>query len=713
MTAMPSGSASAPAFTAARVHEYALLGMLASGYFAVLGSGELDPLTAVVTLAALCLRGLMIAGVVNLEVPAALVAAATVIYAVFYAVDYLYISADFLTATVHMIFFVTVVKVLTARTPRDHTYIKVIATLELLAAAMLSVHVSFFVFLAAFLLFTIAALASGEVAHSLRQLGPDSPAGRPVAPAAMLGFPRRLSILSLCLFGGIIAMTAVLFFVLPRTARAALQRFAPESYHLPGFADEVTLGEIGEIKQNSAPVMHIRPYGRDGLLAVRWRGAALASFDGKRWFNPPAPGQPLRPEQGSLRFAAVAHARPGLSIRYEVQLNDIASDTLFFAGTPESISIQVPLLFRSPSGSLSVPRRNVSGLRYGAYSFVEDETALPERAPRPLDPSERAALLDLPDLDPRVAALAADWTAGLTSPAEMARAIEYRLRSDYGYTLDLGSTAVADPVAHFLLVRRQGHCEYFASSMAVMLRAIGIPARVVTGFLSGVYNPMTGWQIVRASDAHTWVEAWLPGSGWTTFDPTPPDPSATPGSLWSQAALLFDAADQFWRDWVVGYDFEHQLYLASQMQDGTRRLRFAWMDSARRWFESGASAGRAWAVEAAAAAVLGIGLLFWGPGLRRWAGSHLRLRRARRGEAHPTDATLLYERMLALLARRGFHKSPWSTPAEFARVLPPTELAILVEDLTAVYNQVRFGGRSDAAPRMVRLLSRIESLLAA
>jgi len=97
-------------------------------------------------------------------------------------------------------------------------------------------------------------------------------------------FPRRLGVLAIFLFAGILAMTSALFFVLPRTARAALERFVPARYHLPGFANEVTLGQLGEIKQSSAPVMHIQKYRGEGLLDVRWRGAALTEFDGKRWF---------------------------------------------------------------------------------------------------------------------------------------------------------------------------------------------------------------------------------------------------------------------------------------------------------------------------------------------------------------------------------------------------------------------------------------------
>ena len=110
-----------------------------------------------------------------------------------------------------------------------------------------------------------------------------------------------------------------------------------------------------------------------------------------------------------------------------------------------------------------------------------------------------------------------------------------------------------------LFERKKGHCEYFASSMAVMLRTLGIPSRVVTGFQSGVYNPMTGWQVIRASDAHSWVEAWIEGRGWTTFDPTPFDPSGGDAGVLSRLSLLADTATQFWNDWVMSYDLGHQV----------------------------------------------------------------------------------------------------------------------------------------------------------
>jgi hypothetical protein len=139
-------------------------------------------------------------------------------------------------------------------------------------------------------------------------------------------------------------------------------------------------------------------------------------------------------------------------------------------------------------------------------------------------------------------------------------------------------------------------------------------------------------------------------------------------------------------------------------------VRFGWLDDLRAGMQSGVRFGREWAIEIVAIGGLALLAILYGPGWARWTRGHLRLRRAQRGDAHPTDATVVYERMLQILERRGYQKPPWLTPVEFARVLPSSELALLVEDLTGAYNQVRFGGRRESAPRMVRLLHRIETL---
>jgi protein-glutamine gamma-glutamyltransferase len=699
-----AGSAAAPAPRVVQVFfEFSLLGMLAAGYLAVVASGYLDWPAALLTLAGLCLRALMAAGVLEFQISGRWVAALTLLYAGFYSIDYYYVSASFLKATVHLVFFLAVMKLLTARTDRDYTYLKMIATLELLAAAVLSANVSFFAFLALFLLFAIATFASGEVRRSAQL-------GQTVVRGGLKAFPRRIGILAGFLFAGVLIMTAGMFFVLPRTARAALERFVPQRYHLTGFSNVVTLGDIGEIKKSSAPVMHVRSYQGEGLLQVRWRGTALSDFDGRQWSNPPGGEIPLRTEHGVLRRPWAA-AGPGHPIIYQVHLNEIASDTLFIAGTPETISINLPVLDFTKGGSFHVPRRFSSGaLSYGVYSFLEEETPDLRPVPEPLPMEARLELLRLPRIDRRIQRLARDMAAGATTESAEARQIENRLRNDYGYTLDLPSAAVADPLANFLFVRKKGHCEYFASAMAVMLRSMGIPSRVVTGFQSGVYNPMTGWQVVRASDAHSWVEAWISDRGWTTFDPTPFDPRASRDGVTARLYLYFDAAEQFWQDWVLSYDLDRQIVLAARMDESARRLRFRWLRSQARRLKLLAESSSAYAPWLAALSAFGIATALCGPAIKRWVSGRLRFRRLVRGKGEASDATLLYQRMLVVLERRGIRKPPWLTPAEFVRVLPSPDLAALANDLTGAYNEFRFGGRREAAPHMLRLLEQMEKL---
>ena len=438
-------------------------------------------------------------------------------------------------------------------------------------------------------------------------------------------------------------------------------------------------------------------------------GAAARSrdSDGKTWFNPSAAyGFSLPVDKGLLIVGRAVQARPGREIGYQVQLDEIASDTLFFAGTPETIKINQGTIYRSAGGAFHV-RDAPSDLVYRAFSFIEDEKAPAILGPGPLAPSDRIDATQKPDnLDPRIPELARAMAGEAVSDEAKARAIEARLRHDYGYTLELPAKPVADPLANFLFVRKKGHCEYFASALAVMLRTLGIPARVVTGFQSGVFNPLSGWQVVRASDAHAWVEAWLEDSGWTVFDATPyASEDAAPGLL-GKVALFYDAADQFWQDWVLRYDLQRQVVLAARLHQlsfdnvpdlgGSRELNLGMLRRA-----VGVVMG---------AVVFAMLVLFFGPDLARWWRNRRRVIRVRRGQGEASDATLLYQRMLALLARRGFQKPAWLTPSEFASVLPASEMAVLVDDLTTAYNELRFGGRRDAAPRLMRMLDRLESL---
>ena len=189
--------------------------------------------------------------------------------------------------------------------------------------------------------------------------------------------------------------------------------------------------------------------------------------------------------------------------------------------------------------------------------------------------------LELPPLDRRIAKLAEEITAQAPSNYDKAVALEQYLSTHFGYTLQLPRTLPQDPLANFLFVRKTGHCEYFASSMAVMLRSLRIPSRMVTGFHGGEFNDLTGQYVVRASDAHSWVEAYFPGSGWISFDPTPAGSLPTRGG-WSRMRLYADAAASFWREWIINYDVSHQRALGKDAASNTRRF----FSEARQWIHS-------------------------------------------------------------------------------------------------------------------------------
>ena len=701
----PDASARAP-LPVERFFQFSLLGLLASGYLAVAGSAYLDFPTIVVTGGGILLRALMVAGIVRLNISERAATFAALVYAAFFPVDYFLLSRDLLTAAVHLVFFLAVLRILTAGNNRDNLYIAVIAFLELLAAAILSINFNFFLCLALFLLFAIAALSSGEIRRSMRK-------GPATSRAGLKYFHPRLALLAVWITIGILALTAGMFFLLPRTADAALSSLTSRQIRVPGYSEHVTLGDIGEFKVSSRAVMHVQIYGNQSMGSAKWRGDVLSDFDGWTWSR----GRMGMGGRGAIAFdghlSLGAHA--GQQRSYRVEFTDLDSRNLFFAGTPETVEGLPDGTVEDPgTASFRLPQTPPSGFRYDVFAVLEEppETA-PASYPSPiLDAQHRERCLRLPSLDPRIAALAESMTAGTANDLARARAIEQGLRTGYGYTLELPRKQVKDPLADFLFVRRKGHCEYFASAMAVMLRTLGIPSRLATGFQLGQYNPISDLWVVRASDAHSWVEAWIPGHGWTTFDPTPPDFSSHSLSVLSKFGLYLDAAETFWQQWVVGYDPHHQGTLADRIQQAVRRLGIGWSDSLAGAGSKWAADGRIWLRRFGPAALAGLlmAVLIWARGPKLWRALSVRRRveRVRRGEASGADATLLYERMLQVLRRQGYQKPVWFTPLEFARSLPAAPFGRQVEQFTAAYNDVRYGGRTDAAPRMSELLDELE-----
>jgi hypothetical protein len=327
--------------------------------------------------------------------------------------------------------------------------------------------------------------------------------------------------------------------------------------------------------------------------------------------------------------------------------------------------------------------------------------------------------LQLPKLDPRIKELAQQITVKAPTEYDKAAAIELYLKSHFQYTLNLNGAQTDDPLAYFLFTRRAGHCEFFAAAMTVMLRSIGVPARYVGGFLPGEYNDVGGDWIVRASDAHTWVEVFFPGYGWITFDPTPPGDNQHSGFL-DRLNMYWDGFQFAWGEWIISYDFAHQVSLASTAQKTGRD----WVDSVRKFYrdkqrqaihlilewDKRAENSR-YFLPSILAILVGILLYLRGRALFVFMMARWSLRARRSGNVTAALATLEYREMLRMLEKRGLIKSPAQTAQEFAAAIPAPEIAAPVAQLTQLYESARFGDHAAPAQQMSALLRAIREIL--
>jgi len=665
-------------------------------------------------------------------------------YLAFFPVDVLWVSRDFsagaqnpglfaaLLASIHLMLFATVVRLFSARSTRDCLFLALLAFSAMLASAILTVDTAFIGFFLVFLGLGVSTFVGLEMRR-----GAEGAAWTPLAsgtPAA-----RRLHA-SLGLTSAAVAISAllagaVIFLALPRFRAGYLSSFNLQPGLISGFSDEVELGRIGEIQQSDEVVMRIKVEG-DAAAAqdMHWRGGAFTSFDGRRWYTEERGAQAVTQDgDGWIQLRPRgSRARPrSRSLQYTVLLEPLASDAVFVAAEPTQIrgqftaSATMPrngrrsYLLQDKTGSISNPFHNFTNVRYQAVSEVprDSDDAL-RGAPLTYSSSIRETYLQLPELDPRIPALAREIAGRERTPLDQARAIERYLPARYGYTLDLAGPAPADPLTHFLFQRRAGHCEYFASAMTIMLRTLGIPARYVNGFLGGEYNDVGGDYILRARYAHSWVEAYFPGYGWAIFDPTPPG-ADRPVTLMTRLSYYWDWFQLQWSEWVVNYDFLRQETLAQNLRSASRdwsarmrgeleRVRDAGAERIRRWQAAIASAPL-W-IPLALAAVIGLAWCARSTTLREWLVLAWRLR-SRSGPLPPHAAALSYRRMLRLLERRGWRKAPEQTPLEFAAALPAGKLAGPVTDLTLLYQAARFGGQAADAGRLALLLAEVQAAL--
>jgi protein-glutamine gamma-glutamyltransferase len=432
-----------------------------------------------------------------------------------------------------------------------------------------------------------------------------------------------------------------------------------------GLGDTLTPGSITRLTASYDIAFRVRFDGPAPPPEERyWRGPVLHEFDGTTWRTGPyAPG-------GAQRLDCLS--RP---YRYRLFLEPtyrrwwLALDTAMDSPSPEvGYTADYQLIARQP-----VSR----SLDYRAISCTH------VRSLAPLSPAARREDTRLPaDRNPRTAALAAQLRHRAGSDGAFVRAALTFLRTA-GFTYSLTPPPLgADPVDDFLFNTRTGFCGHYASAFVDLMRAGGVPSRVVTGYLGGQWNPYDGTLIVRQSDAHAWAEVWLEGRGWTRVDPTAvvaPQrlyrgildllPNAVSASErlvhawpWLSAALeRWAAINGWWNERVVGFDSRAQLNVLRELGFRSPQLRDA-----------------AWAFAAT--------LLAWLAWVSWQLGS---------GAAGPRLDRLgrAYTRLCRKLARTGLRRAPHQGPLAYAHAIVRLrpDLALRVPPLLAAYAELRFG----------------------
>jgi transglutaminase-like putative cysteine protease len=601
-------------------------------------------------------------------------------------------------ALAHLIVFLSAIKLLQVKKDRDWVFLYLISFFEVLLAAGLSFSPVFLVTLSLYLLAALSAVTAFEIQKSRRVLPkvetrllvpPDSRVFR--KNHARRSAAARLPFVALLLLFLIFVLALPLFLIAPRSGAAAITRSGIGPTHFVGFSENVALGEIGELKQDDAVVMRVRIDEDQPAESLRWRGVALDEFTGRGWRKSAESrrnSKNLVSERGFFQLGTTS----GLH-RLTTQtffLEPLESSVLFVAHRSIAIQGELPFVRVDGDGSLQSHRHEFERIIYKAISDRSEPPPDQLRHDRFRYPDEYVRYLQLPtSLDPRISELAKQILikANAGTRYDAAKAIETELQTNFGYSLQMKATGV-DPLSDFLFNVKSGHCEYFSTAMAVMLRTRGVAARVVNGFLPGEYNETAGAFTVRQSDAHSWVEVYFPETNsWVTFDPTPPAGRTEPVRTGFAAQLhkFAEALELVWFQYVVGYDKQEQRSLATSIQH--------WLSDLARFISDVVWVVRnVFPTKVFSLLVLVLGLMLVAVSLflliriRRF-GFRGALRFAASARAPEQSAIAFYERLTAILAERGWRRESNLTPLEFARSVGLRE-AVAV---TSMYNRVRFG----------------------
>ena len=621
------------------------------------------------------------------------------------------------------------IKLLQRKGDRDWIFLYLMAFFEVLLAAGLSISALYLATFLVYLLVMVCAIIAYEMRRTAREvehkIAGTAPSKQEAAPNVPLTLRlRKLPVAAFGLITFIALLATPLFFMLPRVGGAGLGGNQGKVGTRSGFSDMVKLGGFGRINENDAVVMRVKMENKaDNFTDKYFRGVALDSFDNQTWSrSKPNTKEPYVKGNSEVIKVDAPSGRQDLTMQ-TIYLEPLDTSVLF--ALPRAIAFQgnFPILTKDTYGTVSY-QWSTERTNYKVVSDRSQPSLERLRQDNMSYGEETKNYLQMPlNEDKRIFDLAYLIASKYSNRYDKAKAIEQYLQTNYGYTLEQKAGG-NEPLSDFLFNVREGHCEYFATAMAMMLRTQGVATRIVNGFHGGDYNDAADMTVVRQKNAHSWVEVYFPKENtWVTFDPTPFSSDGSSGGATGFTGTIskyLEALDALWIQYFVAFDNQEQSSLArsvknslSEYQDQTSSYLGAIQNIVAEWWaeargDNGAEARMA-AIGYAIAAIAGLVMLFF---LLRWLVRRIIAlaiwrRIWKRLYSGPRASIVeFYDRMVAVLAENGFTREPYQTPLEFAYAVDLPEAVKITEK----YNRVRFGEKDLSADEVSEIDSWLSRL---
>ncbi|MBX3330459.1 MAG: DUF3488 domain-containing protein [Nitrospira sp.] len=626
-------------------------------------------------------------------------------------VDMLWVSGELLSAGIHFLMILMIIKLFNLKHRRDYLHLYAISLVAILASGSLTADLWYLPIFLLYLLagvWTLLLFQLTKHPEETRMLA-TSVSIRPQPPASVNQVTPQLfwfaNGLALATFG----LTLVIFFTIPRVSAGFYQKGFGENIRTSGFSETVNLGEIGPIKRDPSVVMRVElsdgsPH-ETGRLYLR--GVAFDQYDGKAWTNRLNYRRSVS-EDATGTFVlrgsrSPAPDRLGETIRQTIVLEPLDTPVLFAAPLIERVSGKFPSIQSDLTGSVYLPFPSSSRIEYSVLSrsnpvLPADLGSEPSRYPE----SFVRHFLQIPAQPERIAILAKEITHAQRTTYDKANAIQSYLTHNFRYSLDAPLTEQDRPLEDFLFTRKTGYCEHYATAMVIMLRTIGVPARLVTGFLAAEWNEYGNYYVVRQQDAHAWVEVHLPHSGWITMDPTPPSIESIGGGspAWHALGRMMDTIRLQWSRFFVQYSAADQLAVVRELKAGGTSARNKVFDSMTALFspfmamlggikEYASKETMLSLAEVLGPVLIGLAVFLWLGIKRPWVKGMTR----KKTTYDQQIIAQLYRRMISHLARKGVPKLTAMPPLELVRLTQErwSDASSSVASITELYCRTRFG----------------------